>query len=146
MNTVQWLQIPTLPPEDGIGSPSPKYEVGSAVVVYGEGSAYVALADEALAAALLAHGDVQLLTAERRGRIQPVPGLPMTWEQLEAQVSALGAGRHPSHRSVGLGDVVASITRRVRIPECGGCARRRRGLNRITVWGWWRDRPAQATG
>ncbi|MEW2417848.1 hypothetical protein AB0953_29610 [Streptomyces sp. NPDC046866] len=145
MNTVHWLQVPTLPPESGSGTPSPKYEVGSAVVVYGEGSAYVGLADEALASVLLAQEDVHLLTAERRSQIQPVPGLPMTWEQLEDQVSALGAGHHLHRRSIGLGDLIAAITRQVRISECGSCARRRHGLNRIRVWGWWRDRPAQAT-
>ncbi|MFF9480632.1 hypothetical protein [Streptomyces sp. NPDC014733] len=92
---------------------------------------------------LLAHPDVRELSPSERERIQPVPGLPLTWEGLEGQIPEAGARRSRRH-PVGLGDAIAALTRRARIQECGSCARRRRGLNRITVWGWWRTHPDRA--
>ncbi|MFI1161864.1 hypothetical protein [Streptomyces sioyaensis] len=121
-----------------------KYETGNSVVVYGSESAYVGTADEDIFAELLGHPDVRLLSADDLQQIDPLPGLPVTWESLEGQIP----GRNGQHRLrrqvVGLGDLISAITRRARIPECGSCGRRRKGLNRITVWGWWRNRPAQA--
>ncbi|MER6261962.1 hypothetical protein ACFV2Z_02565 [Streptomyces sp. NPDC059688] len=132
---VTWLEMP-LRSSGAQPSLRAKYDVGNAVVMLSETTAYVALADPKAANELLQHPDVQRLTANNLKTIQP--GGPLSWEALERQAEALnhrGVGRGP----VGLGDLISSLTRKARIHECSGCARRRRGLNRIPVWGWWRS-------
>ncbi|SEC96199.1 hypothetical protein SAMN05216532_2942 [Streptomyces sp. 2231.1] len=133
---VTWLEMP-LRSSGAQPSPRAKYDVGNAVVMLGETTAYVALADPKAANELLQHPDVQRLTANDLKTIES--GGPLSWEALERQAESLnhrGVGRGP----VGLGDLISSLTRKARVRECSGCARRRRGLNRITVWGWWRAR------
>lgn len=144
MNAMRWLEVPVQPPSQGNGSPAPKYGTGNAVVVYGTDSAYVGTADAETVRTLTSHPDVRLLSPDDLRTIEPFPGLPLTWESLENQVPGRGGHHHRRGRAIGLGDVISAITRRAGIPECGGCARRRTGLNRIVVWGWWRERPAHA--
>lgn len=144
VNTVQWVVVPVEPPSGRNESPTVKYEIGNSVVVYGTGSAYVGTAEEDVVTELLGHPDVRLLSADDLQRIDPLPGLPLTWESLERQIPGHNSQNHLHRQVVGLGDLISAITRRARIPECGSCARRRKGLNRITVWGWWRNRPVPA--
>src|SRR5262249_2979714 len=40
---------------------------------------------------------------------------------------------------VGLGDFISWLTRQAGVAECGACQQRKRWLNRIIVWGWWRQ-------
>ncbi|GAA0375237.1 hypothetical protein Acor_67380 [Acrocarpospora corrugata] len=142
VTSVQWLEVPIQPPTEANTSPATKYEVGRAVVVYRNESAYVGLTDGPMITELLAHPDVRSLSAGDLRKSPPIPGLPMTWEGLANQIPTLGVS-HPYRRAVGLGDVIAAITRRARIPECGSCSQRRNWLNQIPVWGWWRSRPPQ---
>jgi hypothetical protein len=139
---IQWLAMPVDQQAGRNGQSALKYDAPNAVIVHGRGTAYVGLADDAVAERLLAHPDVEILSAAERKLMEPLPGLPVTWESLENQITSLGKG-HRRKSAVGLGDVISALTRRARIPECGGCARRRTGLNRITVWGWWRARKVQ---
>ncbi|MFJ8697065.1 hypothetical protein [Streptomyces roseolilacinus] len=136
---IHWLTVPVVRHAGSGASPALKYEVPDAVVVRGSGTAYVGITDEQAARRLLAHPDVETLSAEEKRRVELVPGTPVPWESLEQQILSLGTD-HRRGGAVGLGDLVSALTRRARIPECGGCARRRKGLNRITVWGWWRER------
>ncbi|MCP2163922.1 hypothetical protein [Goodfellowiella coeruleoviolacea] len=139
---VHWLEVPVTPPSAGRASTAIKYDVGNAVVVHGDNRAYVGLADRRAVRRLLARPDVRKLSDVDLATVQPVPGLPVSWSDLAAQVPGLGRP-HARFRVLGLGDAIAVLTRRARIPECGACARRRKALNRITVWGWWRRRPTQ---
>ncbi|MFE9724333.1 hypothetical protein ACFYQ5_12275 [Streptomyces sp. NPDC005794] len=139
---VHWLAVPVEQKAETHAPPTVKYEVPNAVIVRGLRTAYVGIADNKVAEQLLAYPDVETLGAEERMRTEPLPGTPMTWEMLESQIPLLGAG-HRHQAAVGLGDVISALTRKARIPECGSCARRRTGLNRITVWGWWRTRKLQ---
>ncbi|GAA3162789.1 MULTISPECIES: hypothetical protein [Streptomyces] len=143
MSTIHWLEVPIQPPTGENLARVTKYEVGNAVLVHGTHTAYVGIADQRMTAQLLAHPDVRELSPVEREKIQPLPGLPVTWESLESQIPDMAA-QAIRRRPVGLGDAIAALTRRARIQECGSCARRRRGLNRITIWGWWRSRPDRA--
>jgi hypothetical protein len=136
---VHWLAVPVVQQAESDRPPVLKYEAPEGVVVRDRGTAYVGTIDEKAAERLLAHPDVEILSAERKRRVELVPGMPVPWESLEHQVLSLGTD-HGRRRVIGLGDVISALTRRARIPECGGCARRRKGLNRITVWGWWHTR------
>lgn len=143
MNAViHWLAMPVEQKAERNAQPTLKYDVPNAVIVHGRRIAYVGLADNKVAERLLAHPDVEILSAGERRRTEPLPGMPMTWEMLESQIPLLGTGSRQKG-AVGLGDVISALTRRARIPECGSCARRRTGLNRITVWGWWRTQKLQ---
>lgn len=144
MNAMRWLELPVQPPSSRNESPAVKYETGNAVIVYGSESAYVGTADADTVKVLASHPDVRLLSPDDLRRIDPFPGLPLTWESLETQFPGRDGHHHRNRGAIGLGDVISAITHRARIPECGSCARRRSGLNRITVWGWWRERPAHA--
>ncbi|MEV5885273.1 hypothetical protein AB0L74_21505 [Streptomyces sp. NPDC052020] len=136
---VHWLAVPVVQRAESDRPPVLKYEAPEGVVVRDRGTAYVGTIDEEAAQRLLAHPDVEILSAEEKRRVELVPGMPVPWESLERQILSLGTD-HWRRGVIGLGDVVSALTRRARIPECGGCARRRKGLNRITVWGWWRNR------
>lgn len=144
MNAVRWMEMPIQPASGKSESPTVKYGIGNSVVVYGIDSAYVGCADEVTIAELLRNPDVRLLSADDLRRIVPFPGLPLTWESLEAQIPGQSGKHRLGGGVIGLGDLISSITRRAGIPECGSCTRRRKGLNRITVWGWWRARPVEA--
>jgi hypothetical protein len=135
---IQWLEVPIRLPAHRDATAETKYQVGDAVVVYRDELAYVGLADQRAAEELLAHPDVRALSAREMERVQPIPGLSLTWASLENQVVHLG--KHPSRRHpLGLGDAIALVARRFRIPECGSCAQRHGRLNKITIWGWWRQ-------
>ena len=43
----------------------------------------------------------------------------------------VGGGRYEGGKSRGLGDTVAKITKAVGIKPCGGCAKRRKAMNKI---------------
>jgi hypothetical protein len=140
MSEARWLEMPTVAEGGNPSRPRPKYQVASrAVLVYREDKVYVHLGDETTRAAVKAHPDVRTLSAteirelERTrpfirlaadGALEP---LDASWERQRAERSA-----------VLLGDVIARLARAVGIAECGPCKRRRRRLNRIPLWGWWR--------
>ncbi|MEU1935052.1 hypothetical protein ACH49O_19085 [Streptomyces coeruleorubidus] len=136
---VIWLEAP-VEPAAGRAPAGPKYNVGRAVVMLGDESAYVGLLDRTAAAALLAHEDVRELNRDDMARIQSE--IPVSWEALEQQAIQLADPR-PHRHALGLGDAIAALTRRAHIRECVSCTHRRKNLNRITIWGWWRRRRIQ---
>lgn len=136
---IHWLTMPVKKQVGRNALPALKYDVPDAVIVRHSDTAYVGIADGEVAERLLANPDVEILKQEEKDLVELVPGMPVAWESLERQIPS----RHADHRrksAVGLGDVISVLTRRAHIPECGSCVRRRKGLNRITVWGWWRNR------
>ncbi|MFH9400590.1 hypothetical protein [Streptomyces sp. NPDC017638] len=133
-----WLAMPVEHQAAKTALPALKYDVPNAVVVRDSRLAYVGITDGDVAEQLLAHADVKILSSEEKSLIELVPGVPVPWESLERQMPELGTG-HRRKGAVGLGDLVSALTRRASIPECRSCARRRKGLNRIIIWGWWRD-------
>lgn len=136
---IHWLTVPVEQQAGRNTLPSLKYDVPNAIIVRDSEMAYVGIIDGEAAERLLTYPDVVILSEKEKKLIEIVPGIPVSWESLESQVPALGAD-HQQKSAVGLGDVISAFTRRARIPECGSCGRRRKGLNRITVWGWWRNR------
>jgi hypothetical protein len=133
---VLWLEMPAIASADNTQTVHPKYPLSaSAVVVYRGGRAYVGLSGRHMAKKLLSQPDVRLLTEGERGEI-PSYGPGATVEILENSVRRLSRvnGRAVrAARRVGLGDVIAAVTRQFGVPECSGCAHRRAALNRITV-------------
>ncbi|MFJ9798212.1 hypothetical protein [Streptomyces sp. NPDC101145] len=138
MTTTHWLEMPIRQPIYEGAPVDTKYEVGDAVVVYNNESAYVGLGDRRAAEALLVHQDVRALGVREVDRTKPVPGLSLTLSELEHQVGRLRE-QSSSRHATGLGDAIAFLTRRLGIRECGSCARRHKTLNRVRLWGWWRD-------
>ncbi|GHH94065.1 hypothetical protein [Streptomyces capillispiralis] len=138
MTTTHWLEIPIRQPIHEGAPVDTKYEVGDAVVVYSNDSAYVGLGDRRAAEALLVHQDVRALGDREVDRTKPVPGLSLTLGELEHQVGRLRK-RSASRHATGLGDAIAFLTRRLGVRECGSCARRHRNMNRVRIWGWWRE-------
>jgi hypothetical protein len=131
---VIWIEMPVVHAGDS-GAVGPKYAVaGNAVVVYRNDRAYVGLTGGDVTTALLRHPDVHPLSRaeqERLGRESVVH--PAAVEHL---VTRAGRHGHPlvaAADRVGLGDIVSATARRLGIPECRGCARRHRALNRLTV-------------
>lgn len=118
-----WLEMPTH--GSATADPRPKYELeADALVIYRGDAVFVALQDEAVQENLVRHVDVRALSDEEGREFEaslPVP---------------LAPPERPTGR-IGLGDLVSWFARRVGIRECAGCRKRRRGLNRIPVWGWW---------
>lgn len=111
----------------------PKYPVrGNAFLMHKEGKVYVTFRDEVSQEAVLKEADCRRLTPAEGHTFEeslPVPIPPQLFSQ------------HPQNRSrpAGLGDVVSWLTRRAGITECAACQQRKRWLNRIVVWGWWRS-------
>jgi hypothetical protein len=104
---------------------------GNAVLVYRGEHVFVAV-DEAAAADLERYPDVRRLSRAESAELEatlPGGGLPPTRDQ--SRVEGRGAERGGR---LGLGDLVAWITRRLGVPECAGCSKRRRRLNRIPLW------------
>jgi hypothetical protein len=105
----------------------PKYPIdGSALVVYRGPNAYVAIAQRGTRAALTPHADVRVLAPQEARALEDDLALPPL------------AGRRDRSAPVRLGDAVHGVLTRVGIRDCTGCRRRRRRLNKLTVWGWWR--------
>jgi hypothetical protein len=105
---------------------------GNAVLVYRGAQVFVAVDDAALAG-LERYPDVRRLTRAESAELEatlPGGGLPPARENpplVGKRGTELG-GR------LGLGDLVASVTRRLGVPECAGCSERRRRLNRVPLW------------
>jgi hypothetical protein len=120
-----WLEVPAnydTPTSAG----RPKYPVsGSGLVVYRGSKAYVSFENASAKNELIRHPDVRALTLGEARRLED--GLPFPLSQ------SLSGGSE-----VRLGDLVHQLTKRVGIAECGACRKRRRILNRVVIWAWWR--------
>jgi hypothetical protein len=105
---------------------------GNAVLVYRGEHVFVAV-DEAAVADLERYPDVRRLSRAESAELEatlPGGGLPAT----RANQSRVDGRRAERGGRLGLGDLVAWITRRLGVPECAGCSKRRRRLNRIALW------------
>lgn len=143
--TVQWLEMPMRRPDDPEQAIGPKYAIpGNAVVLYRNDRAYACLTDADTIESLLTNPDVHIVSTARRARLQ---------ESFSVDLSAVERlANHPTHSGtpawaraadrIGLGDVVTAVTHALGIKECGGCRRRRRVLNRLTLPRRWRSSSA----
>lgn len=125
----KWIEVPVVSDELAI-SDQPKYSIeGSALVVYHGSKAYVTFrnANDLRRSQLTQNPDVRLLTSDESLLFEanmPFP-IPETRRENRAGVRRLG-------------DLVHKATAMVGISECDACRKRKRLLNRIVVWGWWR--------
>ena len=53
-------------------------------------------------------------------------------------IASPGQQHVDENQPVGLGDAVAWLASRLGIEECEPCRKRKRWLNKVVVWGWWR--------
>jgi hypothetical protein len=121
-----WVEMPAI--DSRTASTRPKYPFAAdALVVYRADSAFVALNDQQVRDELAGHSDVRVLS--ERERVEFEQSLPFQGPLIVGTPSQVG-------RSVGLGDIVSSLTRRLGIRECSGCGKRKSRLNSITVWRW----------
>jgi hypothetical protein len=122
-----WVEMPAIASATGTARPKYSFE-GNALVIYRGETAYVSFEHERAPDELAHHPDVRVL-ADGEGRefeeSLPFPILPPTVRR----------------RGIGLGDMISWLTGRIGIEECAGCRRRKRQLNRVSVWGWWARGP-----
>lgn len=132
---VTWLVMPVTYSDSW--SPRPKYPIDDdAVVIYRNRRAYVGLRTASPEVGLSSHSDVHEITATQVEQLQASSVMNLG----DAANHVLAQGDHrfgnrtirAAHR-VGLGDVVALVTRRLGLTECPSCTRRRKGLNRIRM-------------
>jgi len=132
MSTRQWFEMPIAGRdlEDRI---RPKYPVeNTALLVYQRDKVYVSFQDPTAQASLTKYSDVRpLAPADGRAFEEALPYLLPPPDSRNAGLR---------DRPVGLGDLVASITSRLRVRECHGCRQRKRWMNKVVIWGWWRGR------
>lgn len=127
-----WIEMPAVgtgTEDDAVRS---KYPVqGKAFLMHQEGKVYVIFRDERARDEAIRHEDCRRLTPDQTRAFEeslPFPLPPHLFPR----------DHDTRSRPVGVGDIVARLTRRVGIAECGWCQHRKRWLNRIVVWGWWR--------
>ena len=127
-----WIEMPAVGTGAADDPVRPKYSVrGSALLMHKDGKVYVMCAD--------ARAQEDALTAEDCRRLTPAEG--HAFEQslpVPLPPQLFPESYRDGHRPVGLGDVVSWLTRRAGFTECSACRQRRRWLNRIVIWGWWR--------
>jgi len=110
----------------------PKYPInGSGLVIYRGSKAYALLTEVSVHNELLEHSDVRLLNQDEVRQFENHLPFPVTDFQ-----SANGT------RELRLGDLLHLLTKRAGISECGACRQRRRILNRVVIWGWWKQSEA----
>ena len=129
-----WIEMPAVgtgTPDDPVRS---KYPVqGKAFLIHQEGKIYVIFRDERARDEGIRHEDCRRLTPDQAPAFEESLPFP-----LPPHLFPYDHNHNNRSRPVGVGDIVARLTRRAGIAECGGCQRRKRWLNRIVVWGWWR--------
>ncbi len=121
-----WIEVPTVV-ESPTSAGRPKYPiVGSPFVVYKGTKAYAMVTDNSTQQPLLHYPDVRLLDPVEVNEFESTLRVPLPQPD----------GREPGRQ--GLGEVIHWFTKMLGINECGSCQKRRRSLNRVIVWGWWR--------
>lgn len=121
-----WVEMPVVEKPEATGV-RPKYplDVG-ALIIYRGPKAYLAFEDEAARASVMEHADVRLLPPAEGFEFEQNAGIgPFETRQERRRVTRLG-------------DLVHRLAKRAGIAECADCRRRRRRLNKVIVWGWWR--------
>lgn len=127
-----WIEMPAVgngAADDPVRS---KYPIqGKAFLMHQGGKVYVIFGDELARQEAAKQADCRRLTPSEARALEeslPVPIPPQLFSYNQNNKS----------RPVGLGDLVAWLTRRAGIAECEACQQRKRWLNGIVVWGWWR--------
>jgi hypothetical protein len=130
MNDSAWLEMPIVRTGVPDHRARPKYPVETnAFLVYRDEKVYVRFPDDYVLPSAMEEPDCRWLSSAEARRLED--GLPFP-------VSPPSEHHHRENEPVGLGDVISWVTHKVGIEECSGCGRRKRWLNRIPVWGWWR--------
>jgi hypothetical protein len=104
----------------------PKYRIEAGTVIHHGDRAYFPLIPDSDKEELLQHSDVHTLTDSEVKELEqrlPYP-LPSPVSQ-EPAINPKG--------KMGLGDLIAKVTHFLGIRECGGCRKRRRWFNRISI-------------
>jgi hypothetical protein len=126
----RWIEMPAEGGDLPGDEQRPKYPIeGRAVLVYRGSKVYVGGERDAPWGELASLPDVRELTVDEIVAFElslPFP-LPSFGAHLDVH-----AGR------VGLGDVVSWLAGKLGFQDCHACRERRRWLNRMVVWGWWR--------
>jgi hypothetical protein len=122
-----WFEMPAVGDENRSGRSRPKYEIPSrALLVYHGQRVSVRLLEPADEVDFVGHPDVRRLSYRES-------------EKLEVAYPFVAHADNPiARKPLRLGDAVSRIAGTMRINECEPCRRRRRRLNRIIIWGWWR--------
>lgn len=132
MTLIAWIQIPITGDEVLEDRSNLKYAVNkNATIIYHGQHAYVSFMDEADSVEFMQRPGIHLLTpseVHELDRNLPFPFLSMTSKHSN------GSAQNEEVNVVGLGDLVARFTRKLGIQECDGCRKRKRWLNRVTVW------------
>jgi hypothetical protein len=130
MTDTMWLEMPVVRTGVPDHRARPKYPVETnAFLVYQGEKVYVRFPDDAAQPPGVDEADCRWLTHAEARALE---------ESLPFPVSAPFVHHHRGSQPVGLGDVVSRLTRKAGFEECSACGRRKKWLNRITVWGWWR--------
>jgi len=125
-----WIEMPVVPNETGDGWARPKYPIeSSATLIHRDGKVYVAFEDETARQEAAQQPDCRLLTSTEGRELEDSFPFP---------IASPGQQHVDENQPVGLGDAVAWLASRVGIEECGPCQKRKRWLNRLIIWGWWR--------
>lgn len=131
MTDTMWLEMPTIRTGVPDDRARPKYPVETnAFLVYRGDKVYVRLPDDIALPSALNGADCRRLSSTEARRLEDSLPFPVSAPSVHHD--------HRGHEPVGLGDVVSWLTHKVGIEECSACGRRKRLLNRIPVWGWWR--------
>jgi hypothetical protein len=132
-----WLEIPTVADGSDFGGRRPKYSVAArAVLVYRGEKVCVLFGDETARAEVERHSDVRRLLGKEAQELEgKYPFLPLLTTDAPdpSRGRAEGAGG-----VVLLGDIITRLAKILGIIECEPCRKRRKLLNRIPLWGWWR--------
>lgn len=127
-----WIEMPAVQSETEKDRVQPKYPVlTNALLMYKEEKVYILFEEENAREQVEQYTDCRRLTPNEAIALEESLPFPVHSEVF-----------HHSHthekKSLGLGDIVAWLTRKVGIEECGGCRSRKMRLNKLVVWGWWR--------
>jgi hypothetical protein len=129
--------MPTVPDRDDPGRLRPKYPAAArAILVYRREKVYVLLEDEIARADVEAYSDVRRLSAKEAQELEKKH--PFVRFLATDTVDMSRGGPDGVRAVVLLGDVIARLAKIVGIVECEPCRRRRKLLNSIPLWGWWR--------
>lgn len=125
-----WIEMPAVRNGTPDGRVRPKYPVETnATLVHKDGKVYIDFEDESAREEAVKQPDCRRLTLAEGRELEETFPFPI----------AFPAYRRDNEREpVGLGDVVAWMTHKLGIEECPGCQRRKKWLNRVVIWGWWK--------
>ena len=127
-----WIEMPAVRSETESNRVQPKYPVETkALLIYRAEKVYIAFDEGLVQKEVEQFEDCRRLTTNEAIELEESLPFPIPSENVNHNHA-------PEKRSVGLGDIVSWLTRKLGIEECSACSSRKRSLNRVAVWGWWR--------